>query len=153
MLSQNNLKEIKKIVEEFFRKTTFPMEIEIGAEKDETVPIGLTTEEPQILIGEGGQTLSEIQHLLKAILRKKIQENFYINLDINNYKKKKTEYLKEMARNAADEVSLIKKEKALPAMPAYERRIIHLELSNRSDVTTESTGEEPDRRIVVKPKV
>jgi len=167
MLSQDNLKKIKKTVEEFFIKTTFPVVIEIGTEvkeqnsfpasaeasaKDETIHINLETEEPQILIGEGGKTLSEIQHLLKAILRKKIQEVFYIDLDINNYKKKKTEYLKEMARNAADEVSLIKKEKILPPMPAYERRIIHLELSNRSDVTTESTGEEPERKVVIKPK-
>lgn len=153
MLSSSDIKTIKKTAEEFFSKTTFESEIEVLPEEDQTVPINLKIEEPQILIGEGGQTLNEIQHLLKAILRKKIasEEMFYINLDINNYKKKKTEYLKETARLAADDVSLSKKEKTLAPMPAYERRIIHLELANRSDVVSESIGEEPERMVIIKP--
>ena len=151
MISQENLETIKKITKEFFGKTTFEVEIEFLPQKELTLPINLKTEEPQILIGEGGQTLAEIQHLLKAILKRRIEENFYIDLDINNYKKKKTEYLKELARNIADEVALTKKEKTLSPMPAYERRIIHLELANRSDVTTESIGQEPERKIIIRP--
>ena len=151
-MNQQNLETIKKTVEEFFQKITFEVEIDLLPEKEETVPINLKMDEPQILIGEGGQTLNEIQHLLKAILRKKISEPFYINLDINDYKKKKTEYLRELARSLADEVSLTKKEKTLAPMPAYERRIIHLELSNRSDVFSESTDEEPNRKIIIKPR-
>lgn len=152
MISQENLNQIRKITKEFFERTTFPVEIEFLDEKEGTLPINLKTEEPQILIGEGGETLIEIQHLLKAILRKMIKEPFYLDIDINDYKKKKTAYLKEIARSLADEVALTKKEKELDPMPAYERRIIHMELANRSDVETESRGEEPGRRIVVKPK-
>jgi len=152
-MNQQNLETIKKTVEEFFQKITFEVEIDLLPEKEETVPINLKMDEPQILIGEGGQTLNEIQHLLKAILRKKISEPFYINLDINDYKKKKTEYLRELARSLADEVSLTKKEKTLAAMPAYERRLIHLELSSRSDVVSESMGEGLDRRVVIKPRI
>jgi len=151
MLNQADLKIIKKTTEEFFQKTTFEVEIEFLPQKDLTLPINLKTEEPQILIGEGGQTLTEIQRLLKAILKRKIAEPFFIDLDINSYKKKKLEYLKEMARSMADEVALTKKEKNLPPMMAYERRVIHLELAGRSDVTTESIGQEPERRIVVRP--
>lgn len=152
MLQQADLKKIKEAVEEFFQKTTFEVEIEILAQRDSTIPINLELEDPQILIGEGGQTLAEIQHLLKAILRRKIQELFFIDLDISGYKKKKIEYLKELARSVADEVAITKKEKELAPMPAYERRIIHLELANRSDVTTESFGQEPERRVVVSPR-
>ena len=152
MLSKENLKKIKKITKDFFEKTTFKVEIEFLPQKDLTLPISLKMEEPQILIGEGGQTLAEIQHLLKAILKRKvIEENFYIDLDINNYKKKKIEYLKELARSAADEVALTKKEKTLLPMPAYERRIVHLELASRADVTTESIGQEPERKVVISP--
>ena len=153
MLSQNNIGEIKKTIEEFFRKTTFEVGVESLSQKDQTILISLKTDEPQILIGEGGQTLSEIQHLLKAILKRKIasQEVFYVDLDINSYKKKKYEYLKELAKSVADEVSLTKKEKTLSPMPAHERRIIHLELAERKDVTTESVGQEPERRLVIKP--
>jgi len=150
-MNQQNLETIKKTVEDFFQKTTFEVEVDLLPEEEGVIPINLKTDEPQILIGEGGQTLNEIQHLFKAILKRKISEPFYINLDINDYKKKKTEYLKELARSLADEVSLTKKEKTLAPMPAYERRIIHLELSSRSDVVSESRGEEPDRKIVIRP--
>ncbi len=150
-MNKENLEIVKKITEEFFKKTTFEVEIEFLSQKDLTLPINLKTEDPQILIGEGGQTLAEIQHLLKAILKRKIEENFYIDLDINNYKKKKFEYLKELARSVADEVALTKKEKQLLPMPAYERRIIHLELVGRSDVASESIGQEPERKVVIRP--
>jgi len=151
MLNQGDLKKIKEIVEEFFKKMTFEVEIEILPQKDLTLPINLKLKEPQILIGEGGQTLFETQHLLKAILKRKISEPFFVDLDISGYKKKKIEYLKELAKNIADEVALTKKEKQLTPMPAYERRIIHLELADRSDVTTESIGREPERRVVIRP--
>lgn len=163
MLDNSDLETIKEITKEFFKKMTIEVEteflspketgfsIEEKEEKIYTLPINLTTKEPQILIGEGGQTLVEIQQLLKAILKRKIKKSFFIDLDINGYKKKKIEYLKEMARSVADEVALAKKEKWLSPMPAYERRIIHLELAERKDVTTESVGQEPERKIVVRP--
>jgi len=59
--------------------------------------------------------------------------------------------LKELAKSVADEVALTKKERILEPMSAYERRIIHLELASRPDVTTESIGKEPKRRVVIKP--
>jgi len=151
MLNQNSLKKIKGTVEEFFKKMTFEVEIKILPQENQTIPINIKASEPQILIGERGQTLTEIQHLLKAILKRQIEEPFFIDLDISDYKKKKIEYLKEMARAAADEVALSKKEKQLPSMPAYERRIIHLELAERTNITTESIGQEPERRVVVSP--
>ena len=152
MLNPNDIETIKKTIKEFFEKTTFNVEVEVLPEKEGTVPISLKTEDPQILIGEGGQTLTEIQHLLKAILRRKITEVFYIDLDINDYKKQKKEYLKELAISTADEVALSKKQKELPPMSAYERRIIHMELVERGDVVTESTGEGIERRLVIKPR-
>lgn len=151
MLNQSDLEKIKKELAIFFGKMTLEVEISFLPQREETVPINLKVENPQILIGERGQTLSEIQHLLKAILRKKITENFYLDLDINDYKKKKSEYLKDLARTIADEVSLSKKERVLSPMPAYERRIIHLEIAERKDVTSESMGEEPERRVVIRP--
>jgi len=151
MLSQIDFEEVKETTKEFFEKTTFEVEIDFLPPKDLTLSIDLKTENPQILIGENGQTLVEIQHLLKSILKRKIKENFYIDLDINGYKKKKIEYLKELAKSAAEEVIFTKKEKILSAMPAYERRVIHLELASRTDITSESVGEEPERRIVIRP--
>ena len=168
MISQNNLETIKKIVQEFFEKMCFEVEIEVKKPLDLTIPVKIKTEEPRVLIGEGGQTLIDIQRLLKVILKRKIlpstgssaeahskpsgqAEQFYIDLDINTYKEKKITYLKEMARSIADEVALSKKERILAPMPAYERRIIHLELAERGDIASESVGWEPERSVVIRP--
>jgi len=161
MFAGQNPEIIEKIVREFFHKTTFEVEIEILPQENSTLFINLKTEEPQILIGDQGQTLAEIQHLLRAILRrafwreqdKKTEEKpFFIDLDINGYKKKKIEYLKELARSVADDVALMKKEKSLASMSAYERRVIHLALADRSDVVTESIGQDSERKIIIKPR-
>ena len=151
-MTQEQIEKIKKVTQEFFGKTGLEIEVKIEPPKESTIPIYLTMSEPQILIGERGQNLAEVQRLLKAILKKQIisEGPFYVDLDINDYKKKKIEYLKEVARTTADEVVLTKKEKHLPAMPAFERRIIHLELASRSDVITESIGQEPERKVVIR---
>ena len=153
MIGQDNLNNIKKIVNEFFEKTSFEVKTEILNLQDKTIPIKIKTEEPRVLIGQNGQTLADIQHLLKAILSHQITEQFYLDLDINDYKKKKIEYLKQTAKELADDVSLTKKEKMLDPMPSFERRIIHLELADRKDVKTESIGQGIERRIVIRPYV
>lgn len=151
MLNRNDLDKIKKEVGDFLKKMTTDVETETFSQKDDTVFVDLRVKEPQVLIGEKGQTLFDIQHLLSAILRRKIEDKFFLDLDINDYKKKKIEYLKELARSMADEVALTRKEKTLPPMPAYERRIIHMELAGRGNIATESIGEEPERRLIIKP--
>lgn len=168
MINQEDLKNIKTAAEGFFEKITAPISyIEVclfcqddnifkkkedGQISPDTVELNIKIEEPQILIGEKGQTLLEIQRLLKIILNKKLQKIFYLNLDINGYKKKKIEYLKDLANNLANEVCLVKEERHLFPMPAYERRIIHTELIKRTDVLTESQGDGDDRCVVIKPR-
>ena len=153
MLNQEDIKKIKETAEEFFEKMTIDvLKLEVNSSGDiDVVDLDIKLEEPQILIGEHGQTLFELQRLLKTVLNKKLQKIFYLNLDINEYKKKKIEYLKDLAKDLADEVALNKEEKVLFPMPAYERRIIHTELSQRKDIITESQGEGQDRHIVIKP--
>lgn len=152
MISQENVLIIKDTIREFFNKTSFEVEIEVREPINETLQIDVNTSSPQILIGEGGQNLAEMQYLLKMILNKKIKESFYIDLDINGYKKKKSEYLKELIDLTSDEVALTKQEKTLAPMSAYERRIVHMEISKREDVVSESIGEGEERRVIIKPK-
>lgn len=150
MLEKKELEKIKKETEIFFQKMTFPVKVEVSLD-DETANIKVDCEEPRILVGEKGTVLASIQKILRFVLQRKLDKRFYLNLDINDYKQKKARYLKEMANEAAQEVALTKKQKILPPMPAYERRIIHLELADRPNVVTQSIGEEPERRIIVKP--
>ena len=143
----------QEIIKDFFDKTSFEVSIKIDKKENNSLPVLVELEEPQALIGEGGKTLLSIQHLLNKILKKEFKDEpiFYIDLDINDYKKKKNNFLIELSQSSADEVALSKKEKELRPMPAYERRIIHLELKDRADVQTESIGQGLQRRIVIRP--
>jgi len=150
-MDQDKLDNIKDVIKMFFEKTGFDIEINILPLEENTIPVMIKTDDPKVLIGQNGQTLADIQHLLKAVLSHKIDTPFYIDLDINDYKKKKIEYIKESAREWANDVALNKTDKELPPMPSFERRVIHMELANRSDVQTEGVGQGPDRHIVIKP--
>ena len=143
---------IKKTVKEFFEKLGAGQEIIIERKEEKMFFVSVKVSEPRIFIGKRGEVLFLIQKLLVKILKKKTRKEIFIDLDINDYKKKKINFLRELAQITADEVALHKKEKELPPMPAYERRIIHLTLASRKDVFTESKGEEPKRRVVIRPK-
>jgi len=144
--------EIKSFVKEFLEKIISKDEIKKLEIEESVVNLEIHSQDPELLIGKHGKTISSLQHILGKILRKRFQRNdIFVEIDINNYKKEKIKHLKEMAKEAADKVSLEKKEKVLPPMSSYERRIVHLALSEREDVQTESVGEEPERRVVIKP--
>ncbi len=152
MINQiNNLEKIKQETKEFFKKMGFETEIEV--EKQENIIfIKIKTTEPKILIGNQGKTLLSIQGLLRKIFQKQLEQKIFIDLDIDDYKKRKIEFLKEKARLIADEVFLLKKQKILEPMPAHERRIIHLELSSYQGVVTKSFGQEPNRMVIIQPE-
>ncbi len=149
-MKEENLSSIKEIFSDFFAKMGEEPEINLELVNNHTLKIDLYLQDPRPFIGQGGQVLSAIQHVLNRLAHRKTQEALYLDLDINDYKKNKITYIKEIAVAAAEDVVLTKKEKILPPMPAYERRIVHMELADRQDVTTESIGEGEDRRIVVK---
>ena len=106
-----------------------------------------------LLIGRDGESLQALEYLLN-IFSKKCSDSYAwrIILDINNYRAMHEEKLREFARKAARHVSLSKEEIKLPPMKARDRRIIHLEIALRSDVFTESVGEDKDRHIIIKPQ-
>lgn len=109
------------------------------------------SDEAGLLIGEGGACLSAWEHVLKAFGGKHAGKPVQVIVDVNNYRAQRDEELRELAKRAARQTALSKKPVALPAMNAYERKVVHLELALRPDVTTESEGEEPNRCVVVKP--
>ena len=90
------------------------------------------------------------EHILYLILRKYKSNSRFI-IDVNNRRREREKLIKELAKTAAHKVSLTKAELALPAMNAFERRLIHIELADRPDLKTESIGEGSDRRIIIKP--
>lgn len=111
-----------------------------------------------IFISDGGENLQKslpsfvagLDHLVR-LMNKKSDESTVYFIDINNYRKEREGLILELARGAARKAATTKEEIALPAMNAYERRLIHLELAGRVDVKTESIGEGKGRCVVVRP--
>ncbi len=102
------------------------------------------------LIGYKGKTIESLQSLLNAMLQREDEEYAKVFVEINGYKKQKEQKLRRLANKMADNVIRFRKPIKLEPMSAYERLIIHKELANRKDVETESIGEEPRRRVVIK---
>ena len=159
MIEQEKINKIKEAIVEFFEKMTVDVSdikintsVNSGQANMDVLDVDMEINEPQVVIGQQGQTLFEIQRLLRAVLSKKFESVFYLNLDVNGYKRKKIEYLKFLANDSANQVVASNKEKALLPMSSYERRIVHAELSERTDVITESAGDSFERHIVIKPK-
>jgi len=90
---------------------------------------------------------------LRKVIRKELGKEIYLTLDIDNYKENKINSYKSIANSAAEEVVTTGQQKILPPLSAYARRIIHMELAKRDDVSTESIGMGEQRRIVVKPQI
>ncbi len=94
--------------------------------------------------------VSDLERLINLLSKKHgIEETVFV--DVNNYRKERENIIVELAKAAARKVQLTKSEVKLPAMNAYERRLVHMELSTRPDVKSESLGEGRDRHVIVKP--
>ena len=151
-MTQETLQVIESTAKELLSMIGLEGNVRVSQNEEGSFAVDVTCPDPQLYIGEKGQTMAEILYVLKALLRKKLGEAVYINLDINDYRKNKEHYVRELARTTADEVSLLKTPRELPPMTPSERRLVHLELQERSDIATESVGEGQERRVVVRIK-
>lgn len=110
----------------------------------------IKTEDSPLLIGEGGKNLLSLNYLVRRIAERKYKDNHFL-IDVNDYHKKQIDEIKDLARMHAQRVRYFKKDIEMPAMNAYERRIVHSILQEYPDIKTESSGTGLDRRVVIKP--
>lgn len=147
-------KEVTTIVEELIAKMGFTATIETkeGQEEGKDVIIcNINTEDSNFLIGQYGLNLQSLQHIVRVIIRKRLEEPVNFILDVNSYRQEKNDSIVRLAKNLAQEAMIEKKEVTMRPMTAYERRIVHMELSKNDQIKTESIGEGESRRIVIKP--
>lgn len=104
-----------------------------------------------ILIGQYGTNLQALQHIARLIVRKKTSDKVNFIVDVNSYRQEKNQSILELAKLAANQALEEKRTVVMKPMTAYERRLVHIELSKNDAVITESIGEGEDRKIVVKP--
>ncbi len=110
-----------------------------------------TPDNAKFLIGRNGQNLKSLEQVLRAMFLKKLADATNIVVDVNDYKKSRSLYVVDMARQAVTRVRGTQKSETLAPMSPYERRIVHMELASYPDIATESIGEEPNRKILIKP--
>jgi spoIIIJ-associated protein len=103
------------------------------------------------LIGRRGEKLASLQHIVNLIVGRREGQHHRIAIDVENYRGRREEQLRDVADRAAKRVIQSGKIIQLEAMPAIERRVVHMALLENSKVRTQSVGVEPNRRIVVLP--
>lgn len=156
---EENKKQQAEFVEGTIRtileKMQFPFSLEFQEGGEDSWFLIKAPDAP-LLIGDGGKHLAAFSFLIKRIFEQKFHlpadgSKFQFLIDINDYNKKRIEEIKDAARLHAQRVRYFKKEVEMKPMNAYDRRIVHSVLQEYPDIATESTGQGPERRVVIKP--
>ncbi len=114
-----------------------------------TYKVDLVGDDLGYLIGRRGDTLDAIQHLCNYSINRDIDGHIRINVDAECYREKREDSLRRYARKKAQQVLKARRRTTLEPMNAYERHVIHATLQEMENITTYSTGTEPNRRVVV----
>ena len=140
-------------VEDFLKNTmkAMDMEVELKTEIDQdgALCVDMSGEHMGILIGKRGQTLDSLQYLANRVANKHQEGYVRVKLDTENYRARREETLRHLAKNIAHKVKRNRRPVALEPMNPYERRIIHSALQSDPYVMTHSEGEEPFRKVVL----
>ena len=140
-------------VEDFLKNTMKDMDIEVELkteiDQDGALCVDMSGEHMGILIGKRGQTLDSLQYLANRVANKHQEGYVRVKLDTENYRARREETLRHLAKNIAHKVKRNRRPVALEPMNPYERRIIHSALQSDPYVMTHSEGEEPFRKVVI----
>ncbi|MBR1385775.1 MAG: KH domain-containing protein [Bacilli bacterium] len=140
---------IKETVLKIVNDMGFDVQIETKV-RDDILNLTIHSDNNNLLIGRDGKNMNALSVVVKQIIQNELGQFYKFNLDVGEYKLKQQKNLERMAKRVAREVAKSKIEVKLDPMNSYERRIIHNVLNDDKYVYTESTGEEPNRCVVIK---
>ncbi len=140
---------IKEIVLKLVTDMGFEAQIESKV-RDDILNLTIHSNNNNLLIGKDGKNMNALSLIVKQIVQNEVGGTYKFNLDVGEYKLKHQKRLERLAKQVAREVAKSKVEVKLDPMNSYERRIIHNALNDDRYVYTESTGEEPNRCVVIK---
>ena len=142
-------KETKKITEELLKLLGFKLEAKVSA--SERIAVEVLGDDLGLLIGSNGEHLENIQTILGIMVNKKLGGDWRgIDLDIGGWRKIREEDLRSLFTKEVSKLDSSNSEVQLPPMPPSQRRVIHLIASENSEIKSNSEGEEPYRRVVLK---
>jgi spoIIIJ-associated protein len=147
----------EKTVSELLEKMRIAAKLSVsyGEEDDEgrrPVCVELHGDDLGVLVGRRAEILNSLQYIVNLIVSKQLERWVQIVLDVEGYRNRHEVNLRKMARRMAEQVAQTGKRQMLEPMSAADRRIIHLELRDHPQVTTQSIGEEPGRKVTIVPK-
>lgn len=148
---QETLAGILKNMGVIFRK--FKVHVDTNHPSGNTIyRVDIDTDEASTLIGYHGETIYALQHVLKTLIWRKTDENIFIILDVDSYRKRQEESVLALAMRKVETVRKTLKPQTLPPMSPYFRRVIHMALAKPefSDIVTESIGEGEHRAVTIK---
>lgn len=135
--------EIEAVVEPNYEDGSMYVDILSDREDDDDMAL---------LIGRHGQTLEALQEVTRATVGRRSEARCRVTVDVEDYRKRQKDRLISRARDLAKQVQRSGRERELEAMNAYERKIVHDAVAPVAGVDTVSTGEDPDRRVVIRPE-
>ena len=139
----------REFLDGLFIKMDVPAELNITNRDDGSINVEVAGPGMGTIIGRRGETLDAIQHLTNYAVNRGQNKRVRINVDAESYRLKREQALQRLAQKVAGKVTRYRRNITLEPMNAYERHVIHAALQDHPDVTTFSTGTEPNRRIVV----
>lgn len=154
-MDKKEVKIIKEITEKLLKLLDVDGDFEILEQKngdEESLEIVLNTKDTGVVIGYHGDTLEGLQLVLSLCVARKLGRFVRISIDVGDYKKNRTEWLKTLALETKERVLSEGREMIIPELKSWERRIVHLLLEKDKEVISESQGEGRDRVLVVRPK-
>jgi spoIIIJ-associated protein len=141
---------IEKKLSEIFGHLNIDPNITIEQDEDAQV-IKIDGKDLNFLIGYQGQSLDALQTLLGQMILKEMGKWTPINVDINGYKDQKIDKIEEITKRYIDKVRFFENDVPMPPMKAWERRQVHMFVTDYEDITSESEGRGMGRRVVLKP--
>ena len=150
-----NMNEIIAFIKETITQITKNMNVEANLEvrrRDKNISVTIFSDNNSILIGKNGKNIAALQLLIRQMVNSKLKDSIGIILDVGNYKEKRVKSIEYLAKKLAREAYKTKTEVTMDSMNSYERRIVHEVLAEDKYVYTESIGEEPNRKVVIKLK-
>lgn len=146
---EDKITELKNVLEQTLTLLELTGKVE-GKIEEETILLSISTETPALLIGYHGKTIAALQTILGVIAYKKFGESMPIVVDVDGWRERRKEVLTKLALSAAQKAKETNTPQPIYRLTPFERRIVHLILSDDKEVTTESEGEGRERYIVVK---
>ena len=147
---RSTLETAKSVLEEMLTLMGLTATVEVASDGD-TSRLNVRGDDLGTLIGRRGEKLASLQHIVNLIVGRREGQHHRIAIDVENYRGRREQQLRDVADRAAKRVLQTGKIIQLEAMPAVERRIVHLALMENPKIRTQSVGVEPNRRIVVLP--